>query len=170
MAKGKVLGFGVIEGIRIRVSKEIRIMIGRAEEQLDVCTVWDVYIGDGQRFAGIAIDELYGAAEAQELFDSSRNCFGMRREVGEMLGLLQECGQAVADEVDRGFVAGNQEQHGSTHQLGRRQLVVAEACPHELAQQIIGLGGASSTDMTAHVGAEPENVGIEIRSAARYDA
>jgi hypothetical protein len=69
MAKGEMFGLRAIEMIRVWVRKKAGVVICRAEQKLDVGATGNGDVGNGQRFAGKAIDELDGAPEAQELFD-----------------------------------------------------------------------------------------------------
>jgi hypothetical protein len=84
VTEGKMLGLIAIELVFLGIGKNCRVVIGRAEEKLNMRPTGDGDACDGEIFGRIAIDELHGTAQTQELFDSARDILGMCGKMGQM--------------------------------------------------------------------------------------
>ena len=133
------------------VGEGLRIAVGRVHEGEDALAApdqasaeLDVVGGDARQGAGRPV-------VAQPFLDGARR----ERRVGpESLPLFAKAHgveEAVADQVGRGLVAGEEQQDRRADHLVRRQRILLVARQHQPAQHVAGRLGGARLDQTAEI-------------------
>ena len=84
----------------------------------DVGALWNGNARDLGIAGRSAEQDLDGRIEAQGLFDESVHSGGILQEQRQLVRMIVECVDAVSDQVGRGLVSGNQQQHDELDRLG----------------------------------------------------
>ena len=110
-------------------------------------SIVDVLERDAQR-------RLHGAVEAQQLLDRGGQEPRLGAETAPLFGLAEQGEHAVADQVRRGLVAGEQQQVAGREQLGVAQRVALLLRLDHRADQVVARRAAAIRDGVGEVAEE----------------
>ena len=136
VAEGHVRVVGASEVEMVRLTEEVGIAVGGAQEDGDDLFLADAPAGDVALLGGDPVGQLDRAVVAQELLDGALDEPRVVLQAAPLGGVPQERHDGVADEVRRGLVPGPQDQHRERQQLGPAQDLPAVLDRHERAEQV----------------------------------
>ena len=109
-AEGNVAVVGARDVEAVRVGKLSRIAVGGADERHHQLALADRVAAQLDVLARDARRALHRAVVAQQLFHGAGDEPGALAQPAELRGMAQERQGAVADQVDRGLVAGDEQE------------------------------------------------------------
>lgn len=129
----------------ICVLKHLRITVGRADAQVQVGACGDPVACDHTVSGGLAVAELVRRGAAQDLFDAGGDQVHVIDKTLFFRRVIVQEGQAVADQIGRGFVARVQDEDAVLDQLDLGQGAVAVALDQtgqNIGVRVTRMGGA----------------------------
>ena len=120
----------------IRIGEMLGIPVGRADDGDDHGVLGDPLAPHLDLRRRPAPRALHGTVEAQELLDARLDQRRIGLEHPELVRVLEEGEEPVADQVDRGLVPGDEEEHAGGDQLTLAELVALFLGRDEAGEQI----------------------------------
>ena len=137
---------------RVGLGEHARVAVGRAQQRYQLLALrhgcaghFDV-IGEGG-----ARRELHGAVVAENLLDRGPHERPVVAQALQLLGEEEKRAQAVADQVGRRLVAGDEQQHDRREQLGLGELVALFFGVDEIGEHVVGRVAALVDDEIVEV-------------------
>ena len=140
-------GIGAVEAQLGGIGTELGgVAVGGAEAGHDQVTGGDGHALDLQRLQGDAAGELHRAVEAQELLDGVGVEGRVVDQAAKLIGVVEQGVHAVADEVHRGLVAGEEQEHHVLQQLRVGELLAVLFGMDHGGEDVVVVSGALPRD------------------------
>jgi len=153
-AKGDMAGFLTGDIELLRVAKHVRIVIGRADQYDNALAFLDVAAFDLHILHGGPAIDLHWPVVAYHLLHRGWHAAGVVTQRLQLVWVAQQRQQAIANEVRRGLVAGNQEESQHDEQFALGELVAGFFGSHERADQVVARFLPPRVDDVQEVGVE----------------
>ncbi len=144
----------------VRIGKRGRVAVRRCQEDVHETSAWDANARHDDILARVPLGRhLDRAAEPEHLFHGAAHRGRILPESLQFGGVFEQCQHPVADEIDRRFVTGDQQQ-----ECHRQQLILAEVISPFLhlrqpAQEIVGWVDSLAADERSQEAEEGETAG-----------
>jgi hypothetical protein len=138
----------------VRLGERLGVAVRRGQQSQDRRTRGRFEVADPQPAAHPPPGHLYRRVVAQRLLDRTRGQPRVGAQRRELLGMAQQRQNPVADQVDRGLVAGDQQQDAGGQQLLLGELVAVLLDADQMGQQVRTGRGAPPGDQLPEVRGE----------------
>ena len=119
-----------------RIGEHGVVTVGARVEHQHPVALADLLSADLDVARGGAVHVAHRRRPAQHLLDRTRQQLGLRSQTGELVGVLQQRGDASRDDVAGGLVAAHQDEHRLEHQVDVAEWLVTIGRVHHQADQI----------------------------------
>ena len=142
-AKGEVAAVAATEIQLVGIREPRRVAVGRAKEEGNLLPTADRMSAIFKRFVGDAGRHLHWAVVTQQFLDGRLCRPWVRHQCLPLVWVPQQSQGAVADQVDGGFVSGDQEQGARAEQFRFGQLLPLRLQADKRGNQIVLRLGAA---------------------------